>query len=127
VRVVSAMLLIGALAQPLPVARVQQGGAAHYSPGVMERVSRFRGMPVVGCMIASIHYPKLGTWVTVHSRKTGAVELCRVTDVTRKRDIPTMQRRNIVVELNFAAAKRLCAIHRPNQEPPRACQVTIGR
>lgn len=116
-----AMLLLGQRTTP-----VHQGGAAHYSPGVMERVSRFRKMPVVDCMIASIYHNRLGEWVTVKSLKTGAVERCRVTDVTRKRDIPTMKRRNVVVEFNFAAAKRMCAIHRPNEAPPRDCQVVIG-
>ena len=122
-------LLVLAVFAPLPVqalapAYQHRGYAAHYRPGLMERVAQRRGMPQTPCMVAT-PYVALGRWVQVQSRKNGQVLRCRVTDVPHPKDIPLLRKRNIVIELNFSSARILCNIHRTGQEPPRACPVTL--
>lgn len=103
------------------------GNAAHYHPGMMGRVSRNRGLPLVGCMVASAYYP-LGAWVRVTSLKGRGSRVCRVTDVTRRSDLAYIRRKQIVVELDYPSALALC----PNltsygSQPPRACPVKVQR
>jgi hypothetical protein len=86
----------------------------------MERVSRKRGLPVVGCMVASPHEP-IGRWLTVASRR--GQRRCRVTDVCHPRDCAAIRRRGIVVELDAGSNAALC----PRNEPPRACRVEVWR
>lgn len=108
----------------LELTREIWGYAAHYDVGVMERVARVRHMSAVPCMIAGVHIP-LGRWVEVVSSKTGKAEFCRVTDVTAPKDIAKMNRRGIIIELGWPAAKRICQLQYVRQEPPRACPVTV--
>lgn len=61
------------------------GIAAHYAPGVMERVSLNRGMSIVACMIASPRHT-IGQWVIVEGLNTGKRLHCRVTDTSRPQD-----------------------------------------
>ena len=100
------------------------GFAAHYRPGLMERVSRARGLEIVACMVAS-PYHRIGAWLTVHSPKRKQTLHCRVTDVPKARHRPALIRRGIVVELDFDSAKILCGIRRPREAPPRACRVVV--
>lgn len=126
-RLLLSALLAGALlAEPAAAHRTRTGFAAHYRPGLMERVSRNRGLPVVGCMVAS-PYHRIGTWLTVTSAKRNKTLHCRVTDVPHPRDRKAILRRNIIVELDFGSAKILCGITRVAQDPPWACPVGVGR
>ena len=126
VRLMAALAIICNLLTPPAVAapRERKGFAAHYRPGLMEKVSKRRGMPVVRCMVASPHH-KLGAWVLVRSTKNKQERKCRVTDVPRKSDRPALIRRNIVVELDYKSAKVLCGIKYAGHLPPRACPVIV--
>ncbi len=126
-RAVMPMLLFASLSVDLVNARQQHSGfAAHYRPGLMDQVSRRRGMPRVPCMIASPYYA-LGTWVSVRSRKNAKTLHCRITDVPQPHHRARLQKRKIVVELDFRSATILCDIRRQNQEPPHACPVVLVR
>lgn len=114
--------VIGAAAKE--TVRTQKGYAAHYSPNVMERVSKNRGMPIVDCMIATPRGP-LGEWVTVESRLTGAVKECRITDIAHPRDRANIEKRGIVAEFGYANIKEMCNLNYYGEEPPRACPVTL--
>lgn len=120
IAVVLLALLLALLLPPVVAAHPQRGYAAYYRPGLMERVSRNRGLPLVGCMIAS-PYERIGTWLTVRSAK--GVRRCRVTDVPQPRDRSAILRRGIVVELDYASNRALC----PRNEPPRRCAVEVSR
>lgn len=122
-------LFVLAVFAPLPLdvpayGNQHRGFAAHYRPGLMERVAQRRSMPQTACMVATPHFA-LGSWVRVQSRKNGRSLRCRVTDVPQPRHLPLLRKRNIVVELNFASARILCNIRRSGQEPPRACPVIV--
>ena len=124
-------LFVLAVVAPLPfdaaVYRDQyRGFAAHYRPGLMERVAQRRNMPQTPCMVATPYF-KLGSWVRVQSRKNGRTLRCRVTDVPQPHHVSTLRKRNIVVELNFESARTLCNIQRSGQEPPRACPVILRK
>lgn len=98
------------------------GYAPHYSPGVMERVSKVRKMPLVNCMVSS-PYEKIGTWLKVTSLIDGDSLDCRVTDVSHPRDRARHIASNWAVELDWNSAQILCNISRVGQEPPRKCPV----
>lgn len=104
------------LSQAAP--RTQRGYAAYYRPGLMDRVSHNRGLPVVSCMIAS-PTERIGTWLTVTSRR--GQRRCRVTDVCHPRDCRAIQRRGIVVELSYEINRVLCRAN----HPPRECIVEV--
>ena len=99
---------------------VQQGYGPRYSPGVMERVSRNRDMPIASCMVSSPVYP-IGTWVWVVGLSTGNVEHCRVTDVSAPKDKARHIRTKRWAELSYPVALRMCGTkhinHRPEQCP----------
>lgn len=101
------------------------GFAAHYRVGVMERAATVHGLSRVSCMVASSYYP-LGTWLRVASGATRQVAICRVSDITARRDVPTVRRRGIVIEFGAANIKRMCGLDRVGQEPPRACPVVVS-
>lgn len=125
-----AALAIGTMAGMIShdaAAGVRKGYAAHYPKNLMERVSKNRGLPVVSCMVAVTSDHRIGAWVTVTRVKTGHTERCRITDVCRPRDCPALARRGIVAELSWPAASRLCQLRYVNQEPPRACVVSVSR
>ncbi len=105
---------------------VRIGSAAHYSIGVMEHVADVRGMERVPCMASSPFYP-LGTWLRVERLATGMMEVCRVTDQSATKDRSRHIRHNLVVELGWPAARRLCGLKRVNQEPPWKCQVRVTK
>lgn len=96
-----------------------EGFGAHYSPGVMERVSKNRRMEVVGCMIVS-PWHNLGDWLVLTSPIDNDSLLCRVTDVAHPRDAERLLAKRWF-ELDWESAKVLCNISRVGQEPPRDC------
>jgi hypothetical protein len=109
---------------------MMSGFAPRYSPNVMERVARNRGMDVAGCMVSSPYYD-VGEWVLVYGYNTDRALRCRITDVSD----PTVKCRNgrcesdkarhtrtkRVTELSYPAALALCGRkhinHRPEQCP----------
>lgn len=126
VRLMDVVAIVCSLVSPPAVAapRERRGFAAHYRPGLMEKVAQRRRMPVVRCMVASPHQ-KLGAWVMVRSTKREQELKCRVTDVPRKGHRAALIRRKIVVELDFKSAKVLCGIKYSGHLPPRACPVVV--
>lgn len=99
---------------------VYSGFAAHYSRGMMQTVSRNRGL-YADCMVASWKLP-LGRWVTVLGQRTGVRRRCMVIDICAQRDCPRIRARGIVTELSYEDNKEIC---RRNGEPPRFCTVTV--
>lgn len=98
------------------------GIAAHYAPGVMERVSLNRGMPIVSCMIASPRHP-IGTWVIVEGLNTGKRLRCRVTDTSAPED----KRRHLaqgLFELGWANTVDLCGSTRLRN---RDCPIRVSK
>jgi len=111
---------------PLPPDMVpfNSGYAAHYGVGVMERVSQYRGMPIVDCMIVE-RTSSLDQWYYVEAVKTGHYELCRTTDVVQDRHQELHIRQNVQIEFGWESAKRFCNLDYPAQEPPRECPVNV--
>lgn len=78
--------------------------AVRYDPGVFERVSKHRGMPIVSCMAA---HPTLeiGTWIEVEG--PAGREDARITDTSqpwdRQRHIDTQR-----AEFSNGCSKRIC-------------------
>lgn len=98
------------------------GIAAHYAPGVMERVSLNRAMPIVGCMIASPRHD-IGQWVLVEGRNTGTRLRCRVTDTSRPGD----WRRHMdegLFELGYTVTEALCGSTRLRNDE---CPIRVSR
>jgi hypothetical protein len=114
-------------------AEVHQGYAPRYAPGVMERVSLRRGMPIAACMVSSPRYG-LGTELTIIGVNTEAVETCRVTDVSADTDTTgrgsseSDRQRHIRMgreaELGYEEARRLCG-EAALQERPEACPIIV--
>lgn len=98
-----------------------QGIAAHYGVGTMERVSRRRGLPVVGCMASSPWHP-IGTWYRITSLVTGVTADCRITDVSAPED-EARHRRKGQLELGWSVTPTMCGISRVGEQPPRACPI----
>ncbi len=98
------------------------GIAAHYAPGVMERVSLNRGMAIVPCMIASPRH-NVGQWVIVEGLNTGTRLRCRVTDTSAPED---WQRHmdDGLFELGWANTIDLCGSTRLRND---ACRVRVTR
>jgi hypothetical protein len=123
--VLLAALLAGMVPVPVQAAAERRSGfAAHYRPGLMQRVARTRGLEIVACMVASPHH-RIGTWLSVTSAKRNKTLDCRVTDVPQARHRAAVIKRKIVVELDFESAKVLCGITRPRERPPQACPVVV--
>jgi hypothetical protein len=120
-RLAAKLLLMGALAgtrtTPPADGPVYEGIAAHYDPGLMERVSRNRHMPIVGCMFASPIW-KMGSWWRITGVKTGKSRICRATDTSMPKDRARHIRTHLI-ELNFNAAREICGSTRlANRECP---------
>jgi hypothetical protein len=97
------------------------GLALYYRPGLMERVSQNRGMPVVSCMVSS-PYEKLGTWLEVKGPK--GTKTCRVTDVSHPKDRARHIQRGLVVELDNRSARQVCGTY---DNIPLNCKVRVTR
>lgn len=98
------------------------GVAAHYNPGVMEQVARNRGMPIVGCMIASPRHA-IGQWVIVEGRNTGKRLRCRVTDTSAPKDKARHLRQGLF-ELGYANTIDLCGSTKLRN---RDCPIRVSR
>jgi hypothetical protein len=109
-RLAAKLLIMGALAGTgvrAPADEpVYEGIAAHYDPGLMERVSRNRHMPIVDCMFASPLW-KMGSWWKITGVKTGKSRICRVTDTSQDRDRARHIRTHLV-ELDHDSAASIC-------------------
>lgn len=98
------------------------GIAAHYAPGVMERVSLNRGMPIVECMIASPRHT-IGQWVIVEGVNTGRRLRCRVTDTSQPQD-KTRHLDAGLFELGWANTMELCGSTRLRNDE---CRIRVSR
>lgn len=97
------------------------GIAAHYAPWPsshsMEQVAINRGMPIVGCMIASPRHA-IGQWVIVEGRNTGKRLRCRVTDTSKPVDWQRHMDEGLF-ELGYGVTEDLCGSTRlRNDECP---------
>lgn len=98
-----------------------QGLALYYRPGMMERVSANRGMPVVDCMVSS-PYEKLNTWLYVQGPK--GAKWCRVTDVSHPKDRARHIQRGLVIEFDNRSARQVCGT---SGGLPLNCKVTVTK
>jgi hypothetical protein len=114
-----------ALRDALTESSARSAVAAHYAPGVMERVAELRGMPLVDCMLSS-PWHELGEWVRVESMVNDEVAICRATDVSAPEDHARHLKRKLV-ELDWPTAKRLCELSRLGEKPPDECPVLIDK
>lgn len=123
IRILAAVLLV------MPVQAERTGYAAHYKKGLMEQVARNRGMTPGSCDVAVTNNHTIGAYVTITRIKTGHAERCRIVDVCNAGlgHCRALARRGIIVELGWPAARRLCGLDYPNQEPPRSCIVRVSR
>lgn len=102
---------------------VQAGYAPRYSPGVMERVSRARDLPLVACMVSSPRYA-VGTWLWIYGSNTDTLLHCRVTDVSQTKDRQRHLRTRREVELGYTEAQRLCGAGAMDKRPEQ-CPVVV--
>ena len=100
---------------------VQEGFGPRYGPGVMERVSRNRDMPLVGCMISSPTLP-LGSWAYVYGVRSKVLRYCRITDVSQDVDRARHIRTKRIAELSFEVAKSICG---HTTEPSIDCPIIV--
>lgn len=121
-RVIPTLALLATLAAP---ASPIDGYAAHYAPGLMERASRHRDLPLTDCMVASDLAP-IGSWLRVVSQVTDEARVCRVTDVSHPRDRARHARQGLLIELDWPSAKAICGLRRVGERPWRACPVTVA-
>ena len=101
----------------------ERAWAVRYAPGVMERVSRTRGLPIVGCMIAHPRMP-IGSWLYISGIRTKASLWCRVTDTSQPQD----RARHIAsgrIELDYGSSKLICGT--TWQGAARECPVRISK
>jgi hypothetical protein len=99
------------------------GHATTYDEGLMESVSANRGLPAVGCMVAS-PFDGIGDWLLVRSRVTDVVLSCRVTDVSAGRD-RARHRSNRLYEFDTDSWRLLCAAAVVGSQPWRACPIDV--
>ncbi len=121
IRVVSKLVLMTAVVVPQAQAASYTGFAAHYRPGLMERVAANRGIPPASCMVASHRLP-LARSIVVLGQRTGVSRRCTVVDICAPKDCPRIKARGIVVELDYQSNRAICGATR---EPPRYCPVTV--
>jgi hypothetical protein len=136
-RLLSTATLLVAVAMPgsisgaptgVRTAGAHKGYASIYNPGVMGRIARKHGLPIVGCMIATPLASKdsdLGRWVTVTSLVTGERTNCRVTDVVRARDMREHLRSKHYVEFDATSGLRMCNQAYVGQKPRKACPIRV--
>jgi hypothetical protein len=104
---------------------MMSGFAPRYSPGLMERVARNRGMDVEGCMVSSPFYD-IGTRVIVYGPNTDRALSCTVVDVSHPRDRARHIRTRRITELSYPAALALCGRKHINHRPEQ-CPVVVVR
>ncbi len=84
-------------------AKTSRTYAVRYSPGVMARVARKRGMPVITNMVAVNDCRRVGQWVLANVNDK--VGWFRVTDCSHPRDAARHRRQGLVIELGHNAAE----------------------
>jgi hypothetical protein len=104
---------------------MMSGFAPRYSPNLMERVARNRGMDVAGCMVSSPFYD-IGTRVIVYGPNTDRALSCTVVDVSHPRDRARHIRTKRITELSYEAALALCGRKHINHRPEQ-CPVVVVR
>jgi hypothetical protein len=80
---------------------IKSGYAVYYSAGVMERVARFRNIPVERRLAANTDCWRIGMYVT--ARVNGYVDTYRIVDCSHPRDRARHLRQGLVIEVNYAA------------------------
>lgn len=90
----------------------QEGLAVKYSEGVMERVSRNRGIPPQPCMVAYTYArdEDMGKlWLEVEGLTTGVKRRCLAVDLPKPgRDKANLIRRGIIIELDAHSGETIC-------------------
>lgn len=104
----------------------QEGYAARYAPGLMQKVARVRGIAPQPCMAALTSARTITgrQWVLVVGKRTGVVRWCKVVDLPQQRDREDLKRRRIVTELDHESARVICG---SVVDPPRQCPITVYR
>lgn len=118
----SGLVVKMALVLGMGVGGWQDGIAAHYSPGLFERVAARRGLPSAECYISSDWHP-LGTFVLVYGGNTRASLVCQVTDVSQPRD-RRRHARDRLFEIDFHSAAVLCG---STELRNRDCPVQVSK
>jgi hypothetical protein len=108
---------------PLFVVVIINGHATTYDEGLMESVSANRGLPAVGCMVAS-PFDAIGDWLLVRSRVTDTVLFCRVTDDSAGHDRQRHQSDHLY-EFDTDSWRLLCAVFVVGSQPWRACPIAV--
>lgn len=85
----------------------EYGKAAHYAPGLFQRVAANRGLPTtLGCYVSTPRH-NIGEWLLVEGLRTGAREWCLVADTSapedRARHLATR-----LYELDYESAQGVC-------------------
>lgn len=124
----SAPLMTGLVVKAVLLLSIGTGGwhdgiAAHYAPGLFQRVAARRGLPTdAGCYISS-DWHDIGQWVVVYGRNTGRFVHCLVADVSHPRDRERHMRASLF-EVDFRAALTLCGSTRL---PNRQCPIRVSK
>ena len=80
--------------------------AAHYAPGLFERVAARRNLPAVSCYIASPEHA-IGAWLLVEGARTNVRRRCLVADTSEPWDRPRHLAQRLV-ELDADSALVIC-------------------
>lgn len=95
------------------------GFAPYYNPGVMERVSIYRGMPIADCMVSSPYY-EIGDILLVASELH--VAACRKTDTSHPRDSKRHKAKKRIIEFDYISARKFC---KSLKDRPEKCPITV--
>jgi hypothetical protein len=98
------------------------GIAAHYSPGLFDRVAAYRGLPAADCYISS-DWHAIGDYVLVYGVNTEQTLVCLVADVSQPRDRKRHMRQGLF-EVDFHAARVLCG---RTDLPNRQCPIRVSK
>lgn len=99
-RAIAAGLLGLSLLLPQSQVKAASNGIAkHYSPGVMERVARLRGLPVLPRMASVPDCGRIGQWVT--ATVNGHLDRYLVVDCSAPKDRLRHIRTGLVIEVNY--------------------------
>lgn len=104
------------------------GYAAHYSPGLMQKVAKNRGIEPQDCMLSTDLFP-LETQVYVESKIDGVdvVLTCLVVDHSAPRDKARHLKNKLYAELDFGSARKVCNISKVSEKPWRQCPINIWK
>lgn len=128
ITVITAVGLVLPAINPAQPIEKHSGYAAHYSPGLMQKVAKNRGIEPQDCMLSTDLYP-LETPVYVESLVDG-VEVtleCLVVDHSMPKDKARHLKNKLYAELDFNSAKQICNISKVAEKPWRECPVNIWK